>query len=585
MPRSSVLRASVAGLLTAVLACTTLLAAGSASAAEVPYAPTYHAGIDRYSSYEPESTCSPTAKPGVLAYRDLLIRTYGARWNNIARACSASVSGHEEGRALDYGSLATNATQKAQADGLLGWLLATDKHGNKHAMARRLGIQYIQYNNRMWRAYDPNAGWQPQMMGGKACSTLGSSYTTSCHRDHIHTSFSWAGANKKTTYFTGSIPCPNPVAQPAFTAAMPTNLTAVPITPARLFDTRYGAAACRLAPGGEVNIKVRDVGGVPATGVGAVVLNLAGVRPTGTTFLSAFPAGTTWNGTSSVNIAANRTAASLVTVPVGSGGMVTVRNGAAPIDFFVDVVGYFTTLTTGATYSTVTAQRVLDTRHSEILAAGTKVTVPVRGSFGVPASATGLLVNATVPKNGRGGFVTVAPSVEGVPSTSTVNFGVADTVANRAMVMLSPEGAVEVYASTAAHVVLDVVGWFGSGGQGLRYNTVKPSRILDTRHGIGGLDALQGGTTSVLDVGGRGGVPEDAKSIMATLTVTGPSKPSFATAWSGGADQPGTSDLNFPQGTTRANLIAPEISSDGAASLTINSGQANAVVDVLGYFR
>ena len=241
MPRSSVLRTVGVGLLAAVLASAGILSAGSAGAAAVPYAPTYHAGIDPYSSYEPESSCSPTPKPGVVAYRDLLLRTYGSRWNNISRACSASISGHEEGRALDYGNLATNATQKAQANALFGWLFATDANGNKHAMARRLGIQYIQYNNMMWRAYDANAGWKPQMMGGKACSTLGSTYKTACHRDHIHTSFSWNGANKKTSYFTGSVPCPTPVAEPAFTTAMPINMTAVPMSPARVFTTLPGA--------------------------------------------------------------------------------------------------------------------------------------------------------------------------------------------------------------------------------------------------------------------------------------------------------------------------------------------------------
>src|SRR5215210_2394847 len=170
MPFSPATRSWAVGLVAFALSFAAVLAAGTASAAvAVPYAPAYHAGIDAYSSYEPENTCSVTAKPGVVAWRDLLIRTYGTRWNNISRACSASSSGHEEGRALDYGSLASNATQKAQADALLNWLLATDVHGNTHAMARRLGLQYIQYNNRMWRAYNPSAGWQPQMIGGKAC--------------------------------------------------------------------------------------------------------------------------------------------------------------------------------------------------------------------------------------------------------------------------------------------------------------------------------------------------------------------------------------------------------------------------------
>ncbi|MEP6762273.1 MAG: hypothetical protein ABJA93_13030, partial [Sporichthyaceae bacterium] len=424
MPRSSVLRSMVVGLLAVVLASTGLLAAGPANAVAVPATPSFSPGIDPYSSYETENTCSPTPKPGVTAYRDLLIRTYGTRWNNISRACSASVSGHEEGRALDWGSLASDATQKAEAAALFGWLFATDAYGNKHAMARRLGIQYIQYNNMMWRSYNASAGWQPQMIGGKACSTYGSTYKTTCHRDHIHTSFSWNGAWKRTSFFAGSVVCPAPPAQPAFTAPMPTGLTAVPITPYRLLDTRTGANACRLAASGHLDVQVTGVGGVPATAVGAVVLNMTGVRPTaGATYLSAFPAGTVWSGTSSVNVPKLGTAASLVTVPVGSNGKVSIRNAATPVDVVLDLVGYFTTNLAGAPYTPVAAQRVLDTRDSEILPADGHLTVPVSGLYGVPATAQGILVNVTATGAGSSGYVTVAPSIVGRPATSSVNYG------------------------------------------------------------------------------------------------------------------------------------------------------------------
>ena len=266
----------VVGLLAVVLASTGVLAAGPASAVAVPAAPSFGPGIDPYPSYEPESTCSPTAKPGVVAWRDLLVRTYGSRWSNITRACSASVSGHEEGRALDYGNLASNATQKSEAAAIFAWLFATDVHGNKHAMARRLGIQYIQYNNSMWRSYNASSGWQPQMVGGKRCSSYGSAYKTTCHRDHIHFSFSWNGAWKKTSFFTGSVSCPTPPTQPAFTAAMPVNLTSVPVTQARILNTTSGTGACRLAPKGRLDVKVTGVGGVPTTGVGAVALTIMG---------------------------------------------------------------------------------------------------------------------------------------------------------------------------------------------------------------------------------------------------------------------------------------------------------------------
>ena len=588
MPRSSLPHRWVIGLLTVALASAGLLSAGSASAAvRTPYAPTYHAGIDTYSSYESESTCSIKPKPGVVAWRDLLVRTYGSRWSNISRACSASISGHEEGRSLDYGNLASNPTQKAQADALLTWLLATDVHGSTHAMARRLGIQYIQYNNRMWRAYNAAAGWQPQMLGGKKCAKRGSRYVTACHRDHIHFSFSWAGARKKTSYFTGSVPCATPPTPPAFTAAMPVDMTAVPVTPARVLTTLSGPGACRLQPNRRIDVKVTGVGGVPSTGVGAVALNITGVKPTGTsTYLSVYPAGTVWAKNSSLNVDVNGTAASMVIVPVGSNGRVSIRNGAAPIDVMVDVVAYFTTATTGSRYSALNEQMLLDTRQTSIMTASERRTVQVAGQFGVPLDATGVLLNVTSSGSGAGGNIAVGPSFGTTVGTSNVNYAKGDSVSNRSIAKLAADGTIEVYASTQTHIRIDLVGWFGSGGQELRYNAVLPGRVLDTRNGTGGVASLSGGVPAEVTVAGQRGIPADAHSVIATLTVIGPSVATEATMWTAGQSKPATPDFSVPQGGIRVGLVSPELSADvGKVALAVSEGSADAALDVLGYFR
>jgi hypothetical protein len=587
MPRSSVMRSMVVGLLAVVLAGTGLLAAGPAGAVAVPYAPAFHPGIDAYSSYETENTCSPAPKPGVVAWRDLLLRTYGSRWNNISRACSASISGHEEGRSLDYGNLATNATQKAQADALFGWLFATDKNGNKHAMARRLGIQYIQYNNRMWRAYNATAGWQPQMLGGKACSTLGSTYKTSCHRDHIHFSFSWNGAWKKTSFFTGNVACPTPVDQPAFTAAMPVNLTAVPVAPARIFSTLTGAGACRLQPKGRLDVKVTGVGGVPSTGVGAVALNVTGVRPSGTsaTYLSVYPAGTPYAGNSTVNVAVGGTSAALVIVPVGSSGRVSIRSSYAPIDVNVDVAGYFTTATTGSTYTALAEQTLVNTQQTTIMAAKERRKLQVTGQFGIPAGATGVLVNVTTSGSSTSGNVGVSPSFEAGVGTSNVYFPNGDSVSNRAVVKLAADGSIEAYASSITHVRIDVVGWFGTGGQGLHYNPVIPGRILDTRSGVGGVPPLTGGVPADVTVALQRGIPADAHSVVGTLTVIRPTAAANATMWTAGDSKPLTSNFGVPLGAVRDGLVSPELSTGGKAALAVSAGSSDATLDVLGYFR
>ncbi len=84
---------------------------------------------------------------------------------------------------------ATTKAGKAKADAFLSWLLATDANGNKNAMARRLGIMYIIFNKRIWRAYgDP--GW-------------GSYSGTNPHTDHIHISLSYDGSTGRTSFWNG----------------------------------------------------------------------------------------------------------------------------------------------------------------------------------------------------------------------------------------------------------------------------------------------------------------------------------------------------------------------------------------------
>ena len=83
--------------------------------------------------------------------------------------------------------------ERKKAEHLLNWLLAPDEFGNQFAMARRLGVMYIIWNKQMWRSY--SGAWAPY-----ACSGA-----TSCHQDHVHFSFGWAGAYKKTSFWTGAV--------------------------------------------------------------------------------------------------------------------------------------------------------------------------------------------------------------------------------------------------------------------------------------------------------------------------------------------------------------------------------------------
>ncbi|ANZ41325.1 hypothetical protein BBK82_40550 [Lentzea guizhouensis] len=170
------------------LAAVTTLHAGTAVAA--PPTPDFPREIDRYQPYDGQKTCDPTAKPGVTDFKNMLVGTYGTRPWGIGRACGqGGQSEHKEGRALDYGFNVNTPGDRDRANDVLTWLLSTDRHGNEHALARRFGIMYIIWDRRIWQANQASRGWQPYS-------------GPSPHTDHVHFSFGWDGAHKRTTWWT-----------------------------------------------------------------------------------------------------------------------------------------------------------------------------------------------------------------------------------------------------------------------------------------------------------------------------------------------------------------------------------------------
>ena len=78
-----------------------------------------------------------------------------------------------------------------------------------------------------------------------------------------------------------------------------------------------------------------------------------------------------------------------------------------------------------------------------------------------------------------------------LPNVSNLNFAPGQTVPNLVVARIGTGGKVERAGQRRAprHVLMDVVGWFGSGDTtipGARLLTQTPERKLDTRVGIGG---------------------------------------------------------------------------------------------------
>jgi len=115
-----------------------------------------------------------------------------------------------------------------------------------------------------------------------------------------------------------------------------------PLTPARILDTRDGTGGVTGPVGGgtTADVQVTGRGGVPPSGVSAVILNATVTQPAAPGFLTVFPTGTARPFISDVNYAGGETRPNLVVVKLGTGGQVTVYPQVGTHVVF-DVAGWF----------------------------------------------------------------------------------------------------------------------------------------------------------------------------------------------------------------------------------------------------
>jgi hypothetical protein len=351
------------------------------------------------------------------------------------------------------------------------------------------------------------------------------------------------------------------------------------------------------------------VGGVPASGVTAVVVNATVTEAAAGSYLTVYPSGVTRPLASNLNFSAGQTVPNLVTVKVGADGKVKVYNAIGQTHAIFDVVGWYgdtpddpppaptPTPTPDPAgygfYHPLPPARIMDTRLG--LGWGGKLghngtaAVTVTGIGGVPASGvTAVVMNATVTEPTAGSYLTVFPSDATQPVASNLNFGPGQTVPNLVTVKVGADSKVKVYnAVGSTHVIFDIVGWYGGAGtDGTLFRSLSPARILDTRTGLGYPGKLGHNGTAGVDVTGVGGVPNGAKAIVVNTTVTEATAGSFLTVYPSDASQrPTASNLNFGPGQTVPNLVMVKVPPNGIVNVYNAAGQVHVIFDVVGYFQ
>jgi hypothetical protein len=178
----------------ATLGC--LLVLGTAQAANAP--------VEPYASYQPQTGCSPQAKPGTVALGRWIMASYRGGFGPISRPCTGrSVSEHKEGRAFDWRLDATSAADRLRAARLMARLFATGPSGEPAELARRMGVMYVIWNDRIYASYDQFRA-RPYLSSG--CRTRAACSKTLRHRDHMHLSLTRAGGRGLTSWYAGRVP-------------------------------------------------------------------------------------------------------------------------------------------------------------------------------------------------------------------------------------------------------------------------------------------------------------------------------------------------------------------------------------------
>ncbi|MCU1397844.1 MAG: hypothetical protein JWN62_953, partial [Acidimicrobiales bacterium] len=354
-----------------------------------------------------------------------------------------------------------------------------------------------------------------------------------------------------------------------------------PLVPARVLETRPGHATTdgvasglgAVGQGQTLTFKVLGRGGVPDSGVAAVVLNMTATEQTRQTFLTVFPSGTTRPNASDLNPNPGVTAPNLVIAKVGADGNVSVYNNTGSVQIIADVQGWFPV---GPAYTPVDPARLLETRphlptidglaqSGGAIGPGGSINLQVTGRGGVPATGVSAVVlNITATNQTESSFLTVYPAGTARPATSNLNPLPGLVAPNLVLAKVGVDGEITIYNNTGSlDVIVDVHGWFPTDG------TAKPSS-----------------TTASIDAGAPS-VDQSACVNQAPSFTKGPDQvvdvdagPQSVTGWAsaisagGTADAPQTIDFIVSASNPALFSAVPAVSPTGVLTYTPAAGQS-----------
>jgi len=311
-----------------------------------------------------------------------------------------------------------------------------------------------------------------------------------------------------------------------------------------------------VSPGQPVTVPTAGRGGLPSSGMSALLVNLTATAGPADVRLGVSATGTSPGGPL-VTVSSGGTRSTLVTVPLVTAGGFDVTTQGGGVTVTADVVGFYAaddTVVAGqgvsGGYQPVDATRIHESGPNDMIPAGGRALLAVDLGVQANAHATALLLKVTskdtsaagslavttasVPRPPGGSSATpttTAPVPEAPPTSPAVNpaivpasvsFVARTPVSNLALVPAEVDSngripvAVTNLSPGPAGYVVDLLGFYDDGDMGpnLRFRPLPQTTILDTGSARGGAGSLTPGARQRT-------TPEDSVAGDSTFGVVG----------------------------------------------------------------
>ena len=347
-----------------------------------------------------------------------------------------------------------------------------------------------------------------------------------------------------------------------------------PLPPTRILDTHRTGGA--IGTGKTRAVRVVGVGGVPASGVVDVALNVVSVDSTATSYLVVRPHGGPRPASAQLSWVKGDRVNTLVWVKVGPDGTVDVTNARGSTQVLVDVEGYYTSAaTTGDVMTATSPTKLYDSRWSHHPVAGGAVqTVRVVGRAGVPSGATAAVVQLTAIGPHTRDYVRAWSAGAARPKSVGLYAPRAATTAATVIVPLTASGAITLSPIYATHLAVSLEGWFAPASSG---SSPGVTSLVTPTHRLVRL-ALGGKVSRTLTL------PLPSGDAAALVTIAGSGAAGTpVTVWPAGTHMPTLGSMILRGGTVHTSGVTPAGSARGVSIHNGGRATIQIVVDVAGW--